>query len=177
MELNDETIIRRTTRIVQIITASLILGMVIFVVITVIVKVDNAGTHPMLTYLALGAFSMELVMAIVVPRVITRSNVQKIAEGKWQPPPNLQSYPQLSTDRGKLLFIFQTKHIITCALLEGAGFFGCIAYMVENDALALGVAVAVIVLMAAAFPTIGRVRNWLEVQERYMETRRQEASF
>ena len=93
----------------------------------------------------------------------TRSALRRIAAGTWQPPPP-QAASAFPTDTAKLLAERQRSMIIAMALLEGVGFLGGIAYMLEASLLALGVAFVAILFLALNFPTEGRVRFWLDQQ-------------
>jgi len=47
------------------------------------------------------------------------------------------------------------------AILEGATFFLIIVYMMERSPLMLTCAVALVVVVAAHFPTVDRVSDWI----------------
>jgi hypothetical protein len=64
--------------------------------------------------------------------------------------------------------------MIGLALLEGAAFLGCIAYLLEARPLALGVVVVAITPMLVNFPTEARVRAWLERQADQLAELRQQ---
>jgi hypothetical protein len=55
----------------------------------------------------------------------------------------------------------QTTMLVGLAPLEGAAFFGCIAYLMEAQPLALVVPGIAMFLMLCRFPTRNRVRDWL----------------
>ena len=51
------------------------------------------------------------------------------------------------------------------AINEGLTFFALIAYMIERQPIILGLVVLLILGLATRFPTLGRVRSWIEFQQ------------
>jgi hypothetical protein len=62
----------------------------------------------------------------------------------------------------ELLPLFQTQLIIGAALVEGGAFFATVAYTIEHQYLALGVAGALLAVLISKFPTVDRVNVWLD---------------
>ncbi|HVX60236.1 MAG TPA: hypothetical protein VHC19_06540, partial [Pirellulales bacterium] len=62
---------------------------------------------------------------------------------------------------------------IAVAILEGAAFFLVVAYQLERNPLALAVAIPLIIVIAAHFPTPARVAEWVERQLRRLDEDRQ----
>jgi hypothetical protein len=65
------------------------------------------------------------------------------------------------------------KTIFAAAVLEGAAILLLIAHLVEDSPLSLGVAIVLIVVLAAHFPTESRVDGWIEDQTRLLDEERQ----
>ena len=61
------------------------------------------------------------------------------------------------------------------ALLEGAGFFGAIVFLIGGNLLGLAVAAAAAVAIIWQFPTANRIRNWITAQAEVMEQLRRDA--
>ncbi len=110
-------------------------------------------------------------VSVLLPRLLTQSALRKIARGIWQPPP--QANPaDYASDAARLLAVRQTSLIVGLAPLEGAALFGCIAYMMERQPLALAVVGVALLLILIQFPTQGREEAWLERQTEWLaETR------
>ncbi len=165
----------------QIIAVALVIGLMTFlVVILYIVQVQNQGRGttppqgaPLISLIAAGFLGVLAIASFLVPAAIMRSTLQRIAAGTWKPAPGME-VP--ATDAGKLMVLYQTTLIVGLAMLEGPGFFGGIAYLLEAQAFALGIVAVGIILMLARFPTESRVRRWLEVQEEQLGRARQESS-
>ena len=62
---------------------------------------------------------------------------------------------------GNLLFLFQTRHIIGYAMLEGAAFYNLIAYMIERQQVNLAMVGLLLGAMFVKFPTYGRLEGWV----------------
>ena len=72
-------------------------------------------------------------------------------------------------DTGKLAFVYQTQLIIGSALCEGMAFFAAIAYMLERNPLALGMALILLACLAVRIPTRDRVNAWIDQQQSMLQ--------
>jgi hypothetical protein len=169
-------------RTMQIIAGALFLGVAAFLAIVLfIVLVQGNGQGmappvglPILSLVLVGLFIVTLPLAFIIPGVLTQAALRRIATRTWRPP--LHANPiYYSSDAAKLLTVRQTATIIGLAILEGTAFFGCIAYLLEAQAFALGVIIVAMLLMLLNFPTEGRVRGWLERQTDCLAELRQQA--
>jgi hypothetical protein len=170
--------------VLQMIVAALVAGCVFFLVI-VLVSHGSAvggaigdGLTP-LTWVALSFLALMAVSRAIVPAVIVRQGRRSIARGTF----SLSQARQLPLqgdreeveemgDAGRLFVLYQTKTIIGAALIEGATFFIIIAYLVERNTVALGIAVALILAVAAHIPTRTGVVHWIEDQLRLVAEER-----
>jgi hypothetical protein len=84
----------------------------------------------------------------------------------------LPGQPALQSEAEKLLGLYQTVMVIRLSLFEGAGFMACIAILLEGHTAAIAVAAICLAIMLAHFPTAGRVRYWLEQQQRRLDEMR-----
>jgi hypothetical protein len=128
-------------------------------------------TSSILTYTALAFTAVVLPLSFVVPGLIARQNRQAIAAGNWSPPGQggpagrQISSEALGTDAGKLAMVYQVQLIIGAAMNEGVAFFAGIAYMLEKNPIALGLALLLLVGLILRFPTSRRVALWIERQQ------------
>ncbi len=168
-------------RVMQIISSALLLGVVTFLAIVLfLVLVQNngagmapVGNVPIVSIVAVVLLIVQVPLAFLLPAFLTRSALRQIASGTWKSPASPDP-SDFSTDASKLLAVKQTMTIIGLALLEGAAFLGCIAYLLEAQPFALAVVLVAVILMLVKFPTEGRVRSWLEHQaDQLAEVRRQ----
>jgi hypothetical protein len=196
--MNDPDLLVPITRTCQIIEIALIMGVSFFLVIALFLvpTVLNPGPAPaaggpgapalpqlagpgvpMITYLAVGMGIAGLVLSFVIPSVTVASARRQIAKGTWTPPVGsdpAQSgklYP--AGDTGKLAIVYQTQLILGSALCEGMAFFSTIAFIVERNPLALGMAVILIAAIAVRFPTRDRVNAWIDEQQSKLQMERQ----
>jgi len=173
--------LRTTLLSMQIIAAMLIGGL--FAGTTAVVLIDRSQflqasepesqALPTASLVAVAAFPVVLVISIVLPKLATTAGLKQVANGTWN---KSYGHDALSTDTqtGKLLAIRQTAGILSSAVLEFVGFFGCVGYLIEGQWWALAVPVSAAAMMFVQFPTASRVRDWLETQQlRLQEIRRQ----
>jgi hypothetical protein len=100
--------------------------------------------------------------------------LRQSATGAWKLP--LQTIAaDFRTDASKLLAVRQTSMIVGLALLEGAAFFACIAYLLEGQLWVLAIILTAMVLMMVSFPTEGRVQSWLAWQADQLDELRRRA--
>jgi amino acid transporter len=175
-------------RMPQIVVVALVLGCAFFMGIAISMNMQQGGLgaaqgdgpdavgddNPLLPYIAL-AFAVSAVAArVMVVPVVVGTIRRKIAQGTWPPPagrpqqPSLVGMAEADEEAGKLAMLFLTKTIIAGAIIEGAAFFLLIAYLIEGSFMALGVAVAMVVLLASHFPTAGGFISWIERQKEEM---------
>jgi hypothetical protein len=166
----DENLLRSRLRIMQLIAGSLLAGVLaLLAVVLYVVLVRNEGKganpppdRPPVSLVAVLAVAVTAPLALVLPGIRTRAAVREIAAGTWRAPAD--SLRTFAGDADKLLHVRQTTMIIALALLEGAAFLGCIAYLNEAQPFALAAVAVPLLLMLATFPTEGRMRDWLQLQ-------------
>lgn len=143
----------------QIITGAILSGLMTLFVVALIVDMPPppAQRVPVLSYVSAGLALMNSLLAYVVPGQVVQGGLKRIATSGGH-----VRAPNQGGEEAALLGLGQTGHITRLALLEGAGFLGCIAYMIEREALGLIVAGVMACFLLACFPTPGRVRAWLE---------------
>jgi hypothetical protein len=69
-----------------------------------------------------------------------------------------------SGDIAALASVFQTRLIVSAALVEAAGNMAAIAYLLEHHPAALGVALGLWLVITTWFPLGGAVERWVENQ-------------
>jgi hypothetical protein len=157
----------------QIITGAIISGLVAFSVIVLTMPTPagqgvDGERGPIVSYVAAAVGVMNLALAFVVPALVLHGGLRRMAAGVSASPDSL------GDEAAALLNLRQTAHIVTLGLLEGAGFLGCIAYLLEGHAVGMTIAGVMVGLMLALFPTVGRVRAWLEKHEQRLIEMRKE---
>jgi hypothetical protein len=193
----EQDAIDKVARTSQIVLGALIAGVVVFLVVACLVDLrpnapvpagadggagaDRNPTDSLITYTALGLAALVLPLSFVVPGLMAQHNRRAIAAEKWSPPgqggpPERQISPAaLQTDAGKLAMVYQVQLIAGAALNEGVAFFAAIAYLIEKDPIALGLAVLLLAGLVARFPTSRRVALWIDCQQEKLIQERQTA--
>lgn len=170
MDSHSESISPQVVRVMQIIAAALIMGVLTFLCYALYhIHLRNNGQPPLNA--ALGPLDLVLwlfaaisiVMSFVMPRLMTRMQLQRLVAGTWTPAAPGEA-GQFASVTSKLTAIRQTGLIIGLALLEGPAFFALTAYLLNAAPASLGIAIFCLLLMALQFPTLGRVQDWIDNQ-------------
>jgi hypothetical protein len=173
----------KTARILQIIVGAMAAGASVFLVVVLTI---GSQAKPLilpipLAWLVVPFVGGELVARAVVLWNIARKGRREIINGTYQPvdprqrigsPPAdiADTPPDPYRDAKYLLSVFQQGTIVSAALFEGCAFFATIAYLIEGNPLSLGLAVLLVLAVAAHFPTQSRAIAWVERQlERLQE--------
>ena len=137
--------------VMQIISVSLILGVLVFLGVAFVMTQGQQPKPPMLTYVALGFTGLTIIghWLFRMPVRPSQAAVENF---------DLHS-EQLFRD---LAPYYQTEHIIKMALLEGAAFFNGVVYMQEANWWNLAAMGLLVFLMLIRFPTQSRVIAWIE---------------
>ncbi len=153
--------IAQAVRTMQIIVSALAAGVLMFLVMTLIIPAKDAPAEPFLAYMAVGFAVMAFAGWLIVPGIIANQARRSLAEGRVPQPTAQSEIPPEVGVVGHLVSVFQTRLIVGSALLEGAAFFGLIAFMIERQFLALSIAASLLLIIVSQIPTRNRVENWV----------------
>lgn len=144
----------------QIIAASLIAGVTIFaMVVTVIRSVQGplfnakVGLDSPLVLVGFVVAVSAAMMNVLLPNLMFRTPPEQLKTARTRE-------ERVEAIRGMI----QTKLIVQYAILEGAAFLNIILFMFEGSGLNLGLAIVLLLLMSAHFPTAGRIEADLETR-------------
>lgn len=166
----QERFLRAMLTNMRIISAALISGVIVFLVVVLfVIKSDPQPGSPLLTYIGLGFGALALVFAFVIPGLIGGSIKQALIDGKRVDLPAQFKAPEEVGIVGNLLFLFQTRLIIGYAFLEGAAFFNLVAYMIERQDVSLAVVGLLLAGMLVQFPSRGKLEGWLAAETRSID--------
>jgi hypothetical protein len=153
----------------QIIAAALLLGQATFTAVVVFL-VNNAPAQeagvpaakdlPIVSFVALAVFASNVPLALIMGGAIAKTQVAAFA----QETKTHNSDDTKQEDSLGLLTTAQTVMIITFSLLEGPGFLGCIAFLLEGQLWVLAVPGCSMALQLVKFPTELRVESWINEQ-------------
>jgi len=125
-----------------------------------------AESIPLLTYIAAGMGAILLPMSFILPGVIATQTLRSGAApraGDGSSPPKTSA--PASVVPASPAAAFQTSTIIGAAMDEGAAFFAGIVYLIEQNPIALVVALVLLAALVVRFPTRNRVERWIAQQE------------
>jgi hypothetical protein len=135
----------------RIITGALIAGVFFFGIVVVATgSLNQPPNGQTVSLMGAAGAAIQFVLYLIVPSVIARK-----AGG-------FSSDPKSTTS---LLNIYQTKHVIGLALLEGAAFFNLVCCMVEHNLWSAGIVIALVLIMLGSWPTQTRMLQWIETQQ------------
>lgn len=164
----DGPLIDRVVRTTQIIVLAMAAGLLTFLAIVSTLDLSERQAPgqalPVITVAAFTFAAIFVPLSLVVPGLFSDAARKRIAQGKWivgKVPPGVAAP---ITDAGRLALVYQTRKIIGVALTEGPAFLALIAYMLEGAPAALGLAIALIVGVAARVPQRAQVVQWIEAQ-------------
>ena len=159
-------------RIMQIIAGALLMGVVIFAGIAIFIVRNRDSLRaldapPYLTLMAGLMLLSNVPLSFIIPRFTVRALLQRLAA---QPRSLGTTREETEANlRASLLAGRQTAMIVGLALLEGAAFLGCIAYLQEGQLYSLGFVLVAACLMLWNFPTTNSVNDWLDHHQRLLE--------
>ena len=139
--MTERKITLRTAKIIHVaitLGAAIFLGIVAFLVHQEQSELGAGETGSMISYVSVAAALGALAMSVVIPRII-------------------------SARPGNRYDSFRAGVVIRAAVLEMPALLGCVAYMMEgkNTPIGAGVALGMILILAATVPTGSRLDAWL----------------
>lgn len=163
--------VQQGLKTLRIIVFALAVGLAIYFGYVLTTEAANAEQQPRLwLYMAFFA-GVEFMTQLIVPGIIFRKARLQIARGTWQPNPQ-NSSPMPKTDEGQLMAAFQSKTIVSVALIQGAGFANVYAYSAERQPVSLVISLALLFMLVAHFPLRFWLDGWLERQKRWLDEER-----
>lgn len=136
----------------MIVVGALLTGMLMFACVTAVMAKDPAENAPaILSLIGLSSAGLTVLLRLIVPSSIVSQAVSKL---------NAESDDQSA--RQVLAGLYLTKTIIGAALLEGAGFFNLVAYLLTRSPWNLGAAGVMAALMAITFPSQSQFDSWAD---------------
>jgi hypothetical protein len=134
---------------VQVIAIALIAGVLVFAGVAVLNTWQKPAGDPFMSYFGI-AFAVAAVPAGFVFQAVMIPNAMQQMRSMYADQPIKLFYAE-----------YQTRLILRNAVLEGAAFFNVIAYMLTALSWSLGVALALVAVMVATFPTRSKFDNWV----------------
>jgi membrane protein YdbS with pleckstrin-like domain len=149
----------------RIIAGALCLGVCVLAGVVLMLE-RRQVEEPVLAFVALLVSVACVLAAAIVPRMMTGTPMRESSVG------HSAAQSEASPDSDELnrvtqiMGIYQTRLIVSMALLEGAAFFNLVAYLIEGQVVNVAVAFVLLVLMMIQFPSRRRVEDWVEAELR-----------
>lgn len=183
LEIKDR--LRKPVRVMQLIVAALLMGIVSFGVVVMMMRrmSESVAAPPaepqggLLGYTALAVGIAALLGIPFLAKMLTTTGRRAIGRGAS---PVVQAAglsmspadPFVQTDEGRLFQLLFTKTIVTAALLEGAALINLVACMLAFWLPNLLMIVLLAVAVVAQVPTMDRVETWIVRQLRHVQNDR-----
>lgn len=140
----------------QIIAGAMYMGVVIFAGIAFVIQSgrDAADAEP-------GELPILLIVAAVftVTELAARQFVLMVYDRKLKE--EIRGFDPETDSTDRFLALYQTRLIVTMAMLEGGAFLGVVVYLIEGHWGGLAIAGFLLMLMAFGFPTESKFREWI----------------
>ena len=151
-------------RVMQIICGALIMGVVGFTAIAIFIKVGQQNAVPaadniVIAYLGAGFAALCIAVRFIVPSQTVNTGVQQLLKTRRADDLTRRDFYQL----------YQIQMIVGCAVLEGAGFFNGISYLIAGQSWSLAIIAGLVGLMGSSFPTVNKVNNWADDRLRQIQ--------
>lgn len=148
---DSQHIIDQRLRLMQIIAGALIMGVVMFALITTLAlgALNEAPTNTIIAYIGAVFAAVSVAVHLFVPEAMAAAALKASS----------------NRDVETLCGIYQTRMIVALAMLEGAAFFNVVALIIAHTWWSLVIAGALLLLMLARIPTRTGVEHWIETQQ------------
>lgn len=153
-------ILANQVRVMQIIKAALILGVVGFAAFVIFLAPRPQAVNPDMVWLMAGFGGLMIFLRMLLPSLISRNFLHKIVAGTWQP--TNAEMPMLVTDEGKLLMLYQMRMIFGSALLEGGAFANLFACMTTGHVVSWIISGILVLGLSIDFPIQISVEQWID---------------
>jgi len=171
--------VRRVAQTLQIIVGAMAAGVIMFLGVTIFLASQKVEVPPpavpVVTYAAIGMTIVSVVAWLFVPGIASGNMRKALVEGRakdWGLVKNLPNAAEVG-DIAPLAAVYQTRTIISVAVLEGAAFLAIMAYMLEHQVISLCLAVALLLLILSQIPSKSKVESWLESERIAIDQLRQ----
>jgi hypothetical protein len=154
----DREAVTAMTRALRIIILCLLAGPVAFLTFVLMQPTEGPPQEGNMAMMAAGFSAVQVVLAVVVPKVVGQMHRRAIVEGR----PLATNMPAPTSDAQGLLAGLQVRRIISAALLESAAFFNIVTYQSDRVPYTLAIVLLLLVGIAMMFPLRSFVEDWLD---------------
>ena len=146
----------------QIIKLALFMGVATFSGVAILQTLNRQGPagQPLMTYLMAGFGVTAVVLRLVVPSLLVKTQLRQLAREPGEP------------DESRCAALYMNQLVVGSALLEGGAFANLIALMLVGNWISLAIGGGLAVGILVDFPTLGRWEQWLETQRVWLRDER-----
>lgn len=168
----SEEQVRAQVRTTQIVNGALMLGLLAFLGFVAFARMSPAnkgflGPNPFdvtsaLVLAAVAFTAVQVGLSWFVPNVVLAKQQRYALDRPAETGHQVEGGPPAQGAVPGILAAYTTRRIVQLGLLEGAAFLNGVVFMLKGNAIALGLAIGLLALMGVGFPTVERVRAWLD---------------
>ena len=149
----------------RILVGAMAAGVLVFLVLALAMASGRPDPESRISHGAVLVACLAAIACAIVPRLVTRSLLSAAAHGQaGQSAEPGGPAPEGQSAVGPLLGLYQTRLLVSAAILEGAALLNIVAYVLEKQPLSIAVAVILLLLMLVQFPSQRRVEDWVTRQ-------------
>ena len=142
----------------QLIASATMLGVIVLVFLASITGGHVKSASPILAYLAVAFAAQVTAFRLFIPGLFVNSQLKDL------------KHQGASSIAERLQELFQTRMIISLALLVGAALFNLIAYVINGQWFSLATIVFLLILMGMMFPTAHKFEKWVVDIEKKLDS-------
>jgi hypothetical protein len=152
----------------RVIAAAIFSTTALIVGVFALLRPAEVADPPVITYLAVGCAVLTLLLRPMLVARVEADGLARIAAGTFAAAPQSRQQPLIDRhgQDGQLFLVFQTRTVIALALPEGAALFAAIASRVDGGILGFVVAVVLLAVMVADWPSASRWEAWRDERRR-----------
>jgi len=153
----------QNVRVLKIVTFALVSGVLVFMGVALVMNRGVIDGEPnIMSWVGLGMGGLMFVNHLVVPNIVSRVALNNV---------NAEEVRHADEEKKFSLIypVFQTRHIIACALLEGAAFMNLAFYMMTEYVGNIAAAAVLVAMIAIRFPSVSAVEFWVQDRIREIE--------
>lgn len=171
-----KSVLKEQTGVLQFVWTGLVFGPLLFSgVVVSLVQSGNfpAGeTAPILAYTGTGFAFLAVLLRAFVPDWVAGFGLRSVADGTWDERqaggtfanPCGARLVERTGDAGRLMLVYTIRTVVAMAVLESGCLMNLVFYLLEQQALSLGVAGGLLTILAIGFPIHERAIAWVEPQ-------------
>lgn len=155
--------IAANARQLQIVTVAMAMAVLVMTGVFLGINQGELKTEPeFLSWIGVGMAVMMTFNSLVVPRIVATTTLKKIDSNQLRDATLEEQFALVSP-------AFRSRHIIGCAILEGAAVLNLVFYMITSYVGNVAAASVLLIFILMRFPTASRIEFWTQDKIRELD--------